>query len=153
MDNCYNANTGPIYDDRVRQMCERQIGMERFDNLPGVATPGKPFGGMNMKMLKLLNQHNPNIEHYGEDDEKFSPQDLPIYADSYSFVPAGMTGLERHGGVEAADTERTALMGQHLKRELREHLMEKDDQRDREFTWGPYGRGIIQSGPSGTTYA
>jgi hypothetical protein len=124
MDNCYNANTGPIYDDRVRQMCERQIGMERFDNLPGVATPGKPFGGM-----------------------------IPIYADSYSFVPAGMTGLERHGGVEAADTERTALMGQHLKRELREHLMEKDDQRDREFTWGPYGRGIIQSGPSGTTYA
>lgn len=106
--------------------------------------PGKPFGGMNMNILKILNQNNINLERFG---------DLPIYPPSYSFVPAGMSGLEEKG-VQAADTERTALMGEALMTKqngMVEHLALKNYQTDRGWYETPEGPVSWSEGPAGMT--
>lgn len=137
MDRCFNKRSGPIYDDRLTDLCEKQI--ERFGNqhgdLPGVATPHLPYGGMNKSILRLLNQGNMNIA------EGFN-------SSNYAFVPRDMSG-EQKGPPKPSDTEHVSSMGQHLKLQMIEHLTEKVPGQTFSFNWGSKEPHVVEEDDDG----
>jgi len=138
MDRCYNQNAGPIYDDRLRRMCETQLA-ENFGNqtgaLPGVSRAGAPYGGANKNFIRLLNQGNMNIENFD-----------PV-TDAYAFVPHEMSGQVK-GPPSPVDSEHVESMGEHLKMSppMVEHLTQKVPGQNFTFMFGdPRGPQVIES--------
>jgi hypothetical protein len=127
MNQCFNCNTGPYYDDRLTNKC-----MENFATIPGQA-----YGGVNESFLQMLNQHNLNMEGFKTDDYSY------IYMD------------DAKKDVQPVDTENTAMMGEHLNTEdnKKEHLRMKNPNDNRVLYFDEEPSGISESGPLGYDFA
>lgn len=113
MNACYDQNSGPIYDDRVRKYCEGQVA-EGFSTDVGQAT----VGGVDKGILGILNATNPAVD----------------LGPNYSYVPPGMTGLEDKG-IMPFDAENATLAGSRLTDPDRADLLGAELKTSR---WDPY---------------